>query len=87
MLKDPMKVRKFYPISAIRKLAHKSPAALSAGERAAFAFAARKSRKLGIQIVASAVDPRNAGQMAKISMEQAAAILSNADIKIFLKVA
>ena len=77
-----MKVRKFYPRSAIRKLTEKSPATLTAGEQAALAFAMRRGRKLGFQVVVASSDLRSLEGMSK---EQASAILANCNTKIFLK--
>lgn len=76
-----MKVRNFYPRSAIRKLAGKSPRTLSAGEQSALYFALRKGRKLGVQVVVASSDTHS---LEGVSPEQAAAILSNCNTKIFM---
>ncbi len=71
-----MKTRKFYPRQVLRRL-QGGHAALSAGQRAALAFACRRGRKLGYAVSV-------ATQAAFDSPAVAAAILANATWRINL---
>lgn len=79
-----MKVRNFYPRSALRKLAAQLPDILTAGEKAALKFAMRKGRKYGFEVVVASSDLTSLKGM---SQDQAAAVIANCNTKIFLKVA
>lgn len=51
-----MKVRKFYPRSAIRPLAGREFATLSQGEVAALRYVMRRSRKMGVQVAVASTN-------------------------------
>ena len=79
-----MKVRKFYPTSVLRKLDGKARAVLSAGEQAALAFAMRKGRKLGVQVIMAHSE---LADFEKAPLDVAAAVIANCNLKVALKFA
>ena len=77
-----MKVRLFYPRSALRKLSNKEPVKLTAGEMAALKYAMRRGRKLGICVLCAPIDMQ---PLVDVTPEQARAIVENATTRIQLR--
>ena len=71
-----MKVRKFYPRSAIRPLAGREVSTLSLGEVAALRFAMRRGRRMGLSVMVGAT---NVPAFDSVTPEAFAAALLNAN--------
>jgi hypothetical protein len=77
-----MKIRNFYPRSAIRKLELKEPSKLSLGERAALKFIMLRGRKYGVSVLCAPVDMQ---PLYDVTPEQARAIFDNCTTHIQLR--
>lgn len=79
-----MKVRKFYPRTAMRKLAGKNANSLTRGEAAALKFALRRGRKVGLSVVLAQSEIT---AFKAATPEQAQAIFANTNRTIKLHMA
>lgn len=77
-----MKVRKFYPRQALRRLHGVVPQALSAGEARALHFLFQKGRKLGYALYIGPVVPQEA--LNGLGHAEAFAVYSNCTTRIQL---
>lgn len=79
-----MKVRKFYPRSAMHKLAGENTNSLTRGEAAALEFALRRGRKVGLSVVLAQT---KIAAFNAATPEQAQIILANTNRAIKLHMA
>lgn len=78
-----MKKRNFYPRQVAKRLSGRNPETLDAGERAALRFFFKKGRKMGVAVQTAQADPAG---FKSTSFEESAAILANANSRIFMTV-
>lgn len=78
-----MKVRRFYPVSALRRLEGLSLLQMSVGQHAALNYAMRRARRLGLDIRVVEQDLR---KLYELSPAEAVAFISEGASRVALRV-